>query len=206
VIPPVRSVRHVASVADPRRSPILGVPEFAFAGRSNVGKSSLLNALCGRRRLARISSTPGRTRLVELYLVNDALAFADLPGYGWAAVSKSERAGWKRLVEGYLLTRRALRGAIAILDVRRDPEDEERDLLAWFQARAIPAIAVATKCDKLGKAALFRRLQDLGRAFGAGRPPLIAFSARTGAGREALWEALLALLERGEREALAEAG
>lgn len=202
LVPTIRSVRYAGAASDPRACPLLEVPEFAFAGRSNVGKSSLLNTLLGRRRIARVSSTPGRTQLLHFYLVNEALAVTDLPGYGYAAVSKRVRASWKGLVEGYLRGRVTLRAVVLILDVRRDPGPEERDLLAWLEHVEIPAVLVATKCDKLSKSGAFGRLRALRASLGSGAAAPIGFSATTGRGKEELWKSLLETLSAVERTGL----
>ncbi|MCE2392316.1 MAG: YihA family ribosome biogenesis GTP-binding protein [Proteobacteria bacterium] len=160
-----------------------GLPEVAVAGRSNVGKSSFINALLGRRKLARSSTTPGKTRRIHFYRVEERAYLVDLPGYGYAAVGRQERRGWRPLVESYLRGGRAsLRGAILLIDSRRGPQREELDLLRWLAAEGIDARAVFTKSDKLKAAALAER-----RASWAERLPLpgadIAWvSSRSGRG------------------------
>jgi len=168
--------------------PRVGLPQVAFAGRSNVGKSSLLNALVGHSRLARVSGTPGRTRGIALFEVEGRFAFADLPGYGFARVSRAEREAWKALVEGYLDRCRRLRRVYILVDVRRGPEEEERQLASFLASRSVPYRWVGTKADKLGA-----RERDVaaGRFAGepwlsAGAPPLLT-SARTKAGIDLLW-------------------
>jgi GTP-binding protein len=129
----------------------------AVAGRSNVGKSTLLNALVGRRQLARTSGTPGKTRLIQFYRLGDAAYLVDLPGYGYAAVGRRERAGWRALVESYLRSSRTvLRGALLLVDARRGLQREELDLLDWLARQRIPARLVLTKVDKLSRTALER--------------------------------------------------
>lgn len=199
--PSIRSVRHAGAVAEPGRCPVLGIPEIALAGRSNVGKSSLLNALLGRRPVARVSSRPGCTRLLHFYVVNDALALVDLPGYGYAAVSREERAGYKRLVEGYLRRRRELCAVLLVVDVRRDPGEEERALREWLEDAGIPIVVVATKCDKVSKAALHGRLRAVGASLGGGVP--VAFSAATPLGRGRLWREILERLPEEGRASFA---
>lgn len=142
---------HVA--VDPSGFPLDGKPEVAVLGRSNVGKSAFINALLGRKRLARTSARPGKTRLVQFYRVADAAYLVDLPGYGYAAVSRGERDTWRPLVESYLRgEREALSGAILLLDVRRGPEEEEDLLLGWLSSEQIPVRLVVTKADKLSRA------------------------------------------------------
>jgi GTP-binding protein len=146
----------------PRQFPEDGLPEVAVMGRSNVGKSSLINALLGRRKLARTSGRPGKTRRIHFYRIEERLYLVDLPGYGWAAVSKRERESWRPLVESYLRRERsALRGTILLVDARRGLESEERDLLAWLEAEQIPVAIVLTKCDKLSQSEGAKRLRAL---------------------------------------------
>jgi len=165
----------------------------AFAGRSNVGKSSLLNALAGRSRLARVSNTPGRTRGIALFEVEGRFAFADLPGYGFAKVSRSEREAWKGLVEGYLSGCRSLRRVFLLVDVRRGPEEEERLLAEFLAARSVPFRWVGTKEDKLSareKAAAAARFE--GEPWLAAGGPALLTSARTKAGIDRLWREIRA--------------
>ncbi|MBW2280383.1 MAG: YihA family ribosome biogenesis GTP-binding protein [Deltaproteobacteria bacterium] len=140
----------------PSEFPDDGLPEVAIMGRSNVGKSSVINVLVGRKNLARTSSTPGKTRRIHFFQVEGAMYLVDLPGFGWARVGRQERAAWQPMVESYLRgTREALRGAILLIDLRRGPGDEERSLLDWLHHEGIPARVAWTKSDKLkpGKAA-----------------------------------------------------
>ena len=196
----VLDARRVATASGPAGFPRDGVPEVAFLGRSNVGKSSLLNALAGRRALARTSATPGKTRLLHFFEVTrDATERArrrallvDLPGYGWAKVAKSERAAWQRLVEGYLEGRAPLRLAILLHDVRRDPTEDEHLLLAWLAERGTPALVAVTKCDKEKPMRRAARLRALAAAY-AGQE-LVATSAQTKDGVDALWKAIDARL------------
>ena len=134
---------------------------MAFAGRSNVGKSSLLNRLVRRRGLARVSRTPGRTPEINFFCVNDAFVLADLPGYGYARVSKEQQAGWRPLIESYFQASTALRGAVQLLDVRREPTPEDRELLDYLAALRMPVLVVATKIDKLSRAAAAARVAAL---------------------------------------------
>jgi GTP-binding protein len=208
----IRDARIVATAVGPAGFPRDGLPEVAFLGRSNAGKSSLLNALVGRRELARVSATPGKTRALHFYRVEalDAedrpltVRFVDLPGYGFARVAKSERAAWRRLVESYLGDRPQLRLAVLIQDVRRDASDDELDLVAWLGERAVPVVVVASKADKLGSSARAERLRVLRAAYGPGARVLAA-SARTRLGLPELW-ALVADLARFGSDAAPGAG
>jgi len=168
--------------------PAVRLPQVAFAGRSNVGKSSLLNALVGQSRLARVSNTPGRTRGIALFEVEGRYAFADLPGYGFAKVSRTEREAWKGLVEGYLDACAFLRRVYVLVDARRGPEEEERQLATFLAARAVPYRWVGTKGDKLSareKVAAVARFD--GEAWLADGGPVRLTSARTKAGIDLLW-------------------
>ncbi len=177
--------------------PEADLPEVAFLGRSNVGKSSLLNALVGRRKLARTSSTPGKTRLLHFFRVrreHDTLRLVDLPGYGFARVAKREQARWGPMIEGYLADRGVLRAVVLLQDARRDPRDEDLDLLAWLAEHEIPAIVALTKVDKLKASERTRTLRTLKEALPVQADWLVATSARTGAGIETLWQRLDTLL------------
>ena len=194
----IRDARLFVTAAAPDGFPREGIPEVAFLGRSNVGKSSLLNALVGRRALARTSGTPGKTRLAHFFLVERdttsrggrRVLFVDLPGYGWAKVAKTERAAWQRLVESYLDDRAPLRLAILLHDLRRDPGEEELDLLAWLAQRSVPALVVITKSDKLAPMRRAERVRQLARAYGVAADAIVATSAQKKDGIDAVWRAI----------------
>jgi GTP-binding protein len=191
-----RSARYLTAASRPDGLPEARCPEIAFLGRSNVGKSSLINTLCGHKGLARTSGTPGRTRQLNWFEVEPPrgpkVAFVDLPGYGYAKVARELRASWRALIEAYL-GRPALRAAVILLDPRRAPAAEEAELGAWLAKVDVPVIWVATKIDKLAKARRKPALAALGRALGLSRPPL-PFAAPTGAGASDLWRAILETL------------
>jgi GTP-binding protein len=170
------------------------LPEIAFAGRSNVGKSSLINALARRKKLARTSSAPGQTRAINFYRVNHRLVFADLPGYGYAKVSKTEREQWRGLIESYLRGRQNLRGVVLVTDLRRVPGPEDLDLIAFLAALGLPLLAAATKTDKLGPTHRERPRSELAAALGLAPAQVTLFSATGGMGRDELWKRLLGLL------------
>ncbi len=172
------------------------LPEIAFAGRSNVGKSSLLNRLVRRKAFARVSRTPGRTREINFFSVNGRFVLADLPGYGYAKIAKSRRAEWRPLIEGYLRTSPALRGVVQLLDARHEPSGEDHQMLDFLSEIEAPTIVVATKIDKLAPGTLAARLEELAASIGVPREEIVPFSAVTGAGRDDLAEALVALLEQ----------
>jgi len=170
-------------------------PEVAFAGRSNVGKSSLINRLLGRRGLARTSSTPGRTRTINFYLVNEAVLFADLPGYGYAKVSRSLQEDWWALVEGYLTHRVPLRGVVHLVDARHPPTDRDQGLQDFLVAVEAPSVVVLTKADKVPRGQRRAVQAAAARLLGLARPEMgLFFSAETGEGAPELWRAVDALL------------
>ncbi len=160
-------------------------PEIAIAGRSNVGKSSLINKMVGRRRLARTSASPGATRGLVFFSINDEISLVDLPGYGYASRSKKEREGWQALVEHYLSRREELAGVLVLIDVRRGPEEEETMLARFLAHHGLAYAWVLTKCDKLATGRLKKRVEELAPLLGDA--PAIVTSARTGRGIEALW-------------------
>jgi GTP-binding protein len=161
-----------------------GLPEVAFSGRSNVGKSSMLNSLLQRRNLARTSSTPGHTRLVNFFLVNESFYLVDLPGYGYAKVSVDMRQDWKRMVEEYLQDRPQLKLMILIIDLRRGLEEDERDFLAWLKEKKIPSLLVATKVDKLKRGERIKASAEVEDELSSLDMEIIEFSSESGEGRE----------------------
>jgi len=180
----ISSAEFWAAATQLQEIPAARRPEIAVAGRSNVGKSSLINALTRRKRLARTSQTPGCTRGIIFFDINEKFTLVDLPGYGWAQRSRGERAGWKRLVEGYLGERAALAGVAILVDVRRGPEQEEQQLAAYLDARAIERAWILTKCDKLKRSKLAARLAELEEELRG--DTMIVSSAHSGAGIEAV--------------------
>ena len=172
------------------------LPEVAFAGRSNVGKSSLLNKLVRRRAFARVSNTPGRTREINFFKVNDQFVLADLPGYGYARISKERKAEWRPLIEGYLRRSTALRGVVQLLDVRHDPTGDDRQMLDFLAELETPTVVVLTKIDKLKPRAAAERVEAIGKSLQLDVDQMIPFSAETGAGRDELAAALVSLVEQ----------
>jgi GTP-binding protein len=176
--------------------PPVELPEIAFAGRSNVGKSSLLNRLVKRKALARVSNTPGRTRELNFFLVNKSFVLVDLPGYGYARVSKERRAEWRPLIEGYLRRSATLRGLVQLLDARHDPTNEDRQMFDLLAEIGVPTIVVVTKTDKLGAGKLRERVHALAVELELDEDQVIPFSAVTAVGRDDLAEAVVSLLEQ----------
>lgn len=182
-----------ASAAGPEGFPKQRLPEVALLGRSNVGKSTLLNRLAGRRRLAHTSRAPGKTRLVHFYRIERGslrLRLVDLPGYGFARVSRAERTQWRGLVEGYLGSRPGLRVAVLLQDVRRDASRDEELLLAWLEERGVPSLLALTKLDKLAPARRAARAREIAESLGLPAERAVATSGASGEGIDALWRAL----------------
>ena len=193
----IRSLEFIGPMASPTGwRPEPKWPEVAFAGRSNVGKSSLLNKLVRRKRFARVSNTPGRTREVNFFLVNGQFVLVDLPGYGYARISKERRAEWKPLIEGYLRSSKELRGIVQLLDVRHDPTDDDRQMLAFLASVGVPTLFALTKIDKLTANERRTRIAALLEALETSEDQVIPFSAVTGEGRDELAEAVVALVEQ----------
>lgn len=186
----IKSTQFVTSAVTPENYPEQGFPEIAFAGRSNVGKSSLINTLLDRKRLVKTSSTPGRTQLINFFAVNEQLSLVDLPGYGYARVPPSVQRRWGPMVETYLRSRQTLAAVVVIMDIRRVPRQEEFDLISWLQAFDIHQITVLTKSDKLSKARRTLQRRQIAAKLGASEASLILFSAKSRLGRDLLWEAI----------------
>jgi GTP-binding protein len=189
----ILNAEWLATAAAPDGFPHPGVSEVAFLGRSNVGKSSLLNALVQRKKLARISSAPGKTRLIHFYRVERPdleINLVDLPGYGYAKVSKVERKRWQVLVESYLEGRPTLRAAVLLQDLRRDPSEDETLLIDWLEEREVPVVLAITKIDKLKPMRRKVRLNELKKSIGLSKSRVIATSAEKRIGIDDLWRAI----------------
>ncbi len=171
------------------------LPEIAFAGRSNVGKSSLVNTLLGRKALAKVSGRPGRTQTLNLIDLGGKARFVDLPGYGYAKVSKSLKKQWGQLIGDYLSTREQLAGVVVILDIRRDPSGEDLDLIAWLAEEGLPVLFALTKADKLSKQQGNNRRFKIARDMGLQPTDLFVFSSLKKTGKDALLQAVLTLAE-----------
>lgn len=170
------------------------LPEVAFAGRSNVGKSSLLNVLLRRKSAARVSRTPGRTREINFFRVNDAFVLVDLPGYGYARVAKERKAEWRPMIEAYLSTSPQLRGLVLLLDARREPSDDDRAMLSFLAERETPVLVAITKMDKFGTKAGRDRVDAIAAALELDADQVVPVSAHSGLGRDDLATALMQLL------------
>ena len=164
------------------------LPEIAFAGKSNVGKSSLINALMNRKSLARTSSQPGKTQTINFYNINDAMYLVDLPGYGYAKVSESERAKWGRMIENYLHTSKQLQAVFLLIDIRHTPGANDKTMYDWIVYQGYQPIIIATKLDKLKRSQVQKALKEVRAGLGlkAG-DVVIPFSAETKQGRNEIW-------------------
>ena len=187
----ITSLEFIKSATEPSQYPEDHLPEVAFVGRSNVGKSSLINALVNRRRFAKISSTPGRTRLVNFFRINNRLGFVDLPGYGYAKVPLEIRKSWGPIVERYLTERRSLSLVVVILDLRREPSGDDLTLIDWLSHYDKKMLFVLTKADKLSKNKIVVNRRIIRDSMKVTDSDLITFSAKTGEGKESVWNAII---------------
>jgi len=204
----IKSVEFAGAIGAPGgKHPPGALPQVAFSGRSNVGKSSLINTLLGRTRskVARVSATPGKTREVNFYRVRagtgagDDVEFflVDLPGYGYARVPVALRGAWQPLIEGYLGTSRHVRGVVQLLDIRRGPTPDDRRMLAYLATLGTPTVFVLTKADKLGRAERARQVERITRELGADAEQVVPVSTLSGEGRDELLDALEGLIVDG---------
>ena len=194
----INTAEFVKSAVKPVDYPELGLPEIAFVGRSNVGKSSLINRLLNRKALAKTSSTPGKTRLINYFLINGDMVFVDLPGYGYAKVSKSERESLGKMVEKYLSTSKELKMVAVLQDIRREQTAMDRTMIDLIRHYGIPVLLIYTKADKFSNNQRMKRLKQLGTSLTPIDFGPIPFSSSTGAGREKVWELINEVIKAGE--------
>jgi GTP-binding protein len=193
----IRNVEFIGGMAQTHGwRPESALPEVAFAGRSNVGKSSLLNTLVRRKSFARVSRTPGRTREINFFRINNTFLLVDLPGYGYARISKERKAEWRPMIDSYLRRTTQLRGIVLLLDIRREPSEDDRAMLDFLAELEVPTIVALTKADKLSKAGARERTVAISRSLMLEPDQVIPFSAQTGEGRVELLEAITDLVER----------
>ncbi len=193
----IRNVEFIGGMAEKHGwRPESSLPEVAFAGRSNVGKSSLLNALVRRKSFARVSRTPGRTREINFFRVNNTFVLVDLPGYGYARISKAKKAEWRPMIESYLRRTTQLRGIVLLLDIRREPSEDDRAMLDFLADLGVPTIVALTKSDKLTKADARETVAMISRVLALEPDQVIQFSAHSGEGRAELLEAIMQLVEK----------
>ncbi len=202
----VKRADFITSMKEYGDYPGKGGPEVAFAGKSNVGKSSMINRLTNRGKLARTSATPGKTRLINVYRINDELNFIDLPGYGFAKVSKEEKLSWGRMMQNYFATTEDLCHVFHLVDIRHEPSQEDREMNLFLRQAEIPFTVVATKADKISRGARLKYITPICRALAVQPWQVIPFSAEDGTGREELLERIeqvcyTAVEEGGESDA-----
>jgi GTP-binding protein len=190
----IKSTEFIKSAVKPSHYPEGNLPEIAFAGRSNVGKSSLINVLVNRKNLVRTSSTPGRTQLINFFNVNGTFTLVDLPGYGFAKVPLAVKKEWGPMMETYFAKRANLRGVVLIFDVRRTPVTEDIQMLAWLGSYGIPALLVVTKCDKVSRNERGKQADIISRQLGVAKDDLCFFSALSKDGTEEIWQRIEGLL------------
>jgi len=191
---PVNNAEFITSAVKPSQYPE-SLPQIAFCGRSNVGKSSMINCLLNRKKLVKTSSTPGKTRLINFFKINEFYYFVDLPGYGYAKVSKKERAKWRPMVETYFQSKQNVLGAVILLDIRHDPRKEELDLFSWFDQYHIPYLIVLTKADKLSKNKQINQHKKISQHLACPKEGIICFSAKTRQGKDEIWSAFEDIFE-----------
>ncbi|QTA86970.1 ribosome biogenesis GTP-binding protein YihA/YsxC [Desulfonema magnum] len=186
----IKSAEFIKSAVEASQYPPGDFPEIAFSGRSNVGKSSLINTLVNRKRLVKTSSTPGRTQLINFFLINEMISFVDLPGYGYAKVPMSVKKKWGTMIETYLSTRSALKGVVLIMDIRRTPGYEEMNFIDWLNQFNISNILVLTKTDKLSKTKQIKQHLSIAKTLSVDKNDLILFSAKTRRGKDVVWDTI----------------
>jgi len=200
----IKSTVFVKSATQPSNYPEGLLPEVAFAGRSNVGKSSLINVLVNRRALVRTSSTPGRTQLLNFFDVNGTFSLVDLPGYGFAQVPLAVKKNWGPMVRTYLEKRTTLKAVVVLFDVRRVPREEDLQLLDWLEEFGIPTIPVVTKIDKISRGERARQIKPILETTGLPRDAFSLFSAHSREGRDSVWERIEVALELNSSDSPAE--
>ncbi|KQX49117.1 ribosome biogenesis GTP-binding protein YihA/YsxC [Paenibacillus sp. Root444D2] len=197
----VNQAEFIISAVGPSQYPEDALPEIALAGRSNVGKSSLINCLISRKNLARTSSQPGKTQTLNYYKINQDLYFVDLPGYGYAKVSKTKREQWGKFIESYLMNRETLRLVMQLVDLRHPPSKDDQAMYEWLRHNDVPVIVVATKADKIPKSRWPKHIKIVRETLGMdkGVQPLM-FSSELGLGKDELWGILEQAIAYGETE------
>ena len=186
----IKRATFVTSLTGNQRFEGEGLPQIAIAGKSNVGKSSLINCLCNQNKLARVSAEPGKTRLVNIFHINDDFHLVDLPGYGYARVSRSMQEDWGQMMDSYLSGSEHLCHILHLVDIRHEPGQHDLQMQAWIQHNQLPCTVIATKCDKLSRAQQQKSILAICRALGVQPWDVLPFSSVTRAGREELLERL----------------
>jgi len=190
----VNKVSLATVAVKPEQYPEDDKPEIAFTGKSNVGKSSLINTMINRKALARTSRSPGKTRTINFYNIEDTLYFVDLPGYGYAKVSHSESQKWGSMIEKYLLKRPQLKAIVMLLDIRHEPGANDKTMLEWLKYYDYPLIIAATKADKIKRSQLQKQVSVIRKSINSPKSQIIPFSSEDFMGRDTLWEAIEQLI------------
>ncbi len=187
----INKCEFIKSAARKDQYPELDLPEIAFSGRSNVGKSSLINSLLNRKKLVKVSSNPGKTRLINFFLINEQFVLVDLPGYGYAAVSKAEKQAWGKMIEDYLISRENLKNVVLLVDIRHEPTSDDKLMYDFIKYYRESVIVVATKLDKISRSSVNKNLNTIRKKLEMDKDDvLIPYSSETHAGREELWEVM----------------
>ncbi len=191
----IKTAEIVMSAAKPEQYPQDGLPEIAFVGRSNVGKSSAINTLLGRKSLARVSGSPGKTRTINFYLINNEFYLVDLPGYGYAKTSKAERKSWGKMIETYLSSRNTLNEVVQIVDIRHEPSNDDVLMYNWLKHFGYGSVVLATKLDKVRKSQLQKHEKIIRQTLEMDKESMIVkLSSLNKTGKEEVWEAILPFL------------
>ena len=198
----IKNVRLETVIGVTSKIPQNEMPEIAFAGKSNVGKSSLINALMNRKSLARTSSQPGKTQTINFYNINEALYFVDLPGYGYAKVSQQEKEKWGKMVERYLHQSKVLKAVFLLIDIRHDPSANDKTMYEWILSNGFHPIIIATKADKINRSQLQKQVKADRQGLGVDKDTtVIPFSSQTKQGRDEIYAVIDRLMEQSKGEA-----
>jgi GTP-binding protein len=191
----VKSAEFITSAVKSSQYPEAMLPEIAFSGRSNAGKSSLINTLVNRKKLVKTSQTPGKTQLINFFNINDSFSFVDLPGYGFAKVPARVQSSWAQMIERYLSQRKTLKGVVIIIDIRRTPGEKETDLINWLAHFNIPSIIVLSKADKLKKMKQRSQHDFIAKILEVKKDHLFVYSAKSRQGKNEIWDAIEKLIK-----------
>lgn len=198
----IKNAEFVTSLASYHEEPPIGLMQLAVVGKSNVGKSSLINSLCNRKKLCKISATPGKTRLINLFLINEQFHLVDLPGYGFAKVDKAEKLRWGEMMDGYFHQSTLLFHVLHLVDIRHEPTQDDIAMNRYFREMSIPFTIVATKADKISRGAQMKHIAPICRAMMVQPWEIVAYSSETGFGRERLLSHIEELLSARTSQAL----
>ena len=197
----LNKARYELTAVKPEQYPSGNLPEITLVGRSNVGKSTIINTLLNRRNLARVSSEPGKTRGINFYNIDDVLFFVDLPGYGYAKVSKQQKGTWGGIIETYLNSRHQLKMVMMLVDIRHAPSEDDKMMYRWISEHGLHHFVVATKADKISRGQVHARLQEIKKVLGLSEQiTLIPYSSETRQGKDQIWKTIIAALDAGSQE------